>query len=223
MQVIANRNTSIIDKCISLRKTFDAADAGSKLYDINYNNKKAKVQDLWNQIDESIVSFWHDNTEPDPSPYKQVFIKLNDGTKEKHPIHYLRGTKQDFYDAYCIHPSTILLFREIDMKLPSYWYFDSKVPKYVKFIKKVEYTDCATHYNFKQMWECFVSMIKKLCYCGTKDCDYYDEVFDQCWCYECGECDMPNLLNFSFSQLLDRVCCEHENEFTWEKCICGKC
>ena len=62
MQVIANRNTSIIDKCIRLRNDFNAADNCIKLYDIDHNNKKSKVQDIWNQIDESIVSFWHDNT-----------------------------------------------------------------------------------------------------------------------------------------------------------------
>ena len=77
----------------------------------------------------------------------------------------------------------------------------------------VEYTNCTTHYNVKQMWECFVSMHKRLCYCGTTLIVKIMTKFDQRWCYECGERDIPNLLNVSFNQLFHRICCENENEF----------
>ena len=100
----ANReNKHLMDNCIKLRQQFntkmsDNNKTSIQLYNITYKNRKSKIIDLWNKIDSNIKIFWDENTEPDPSPYKQVFITLEDGSKVKHPIHYLRGSKTNFYN-----------------------------------------------------------------------------------------------------------------------------
>ena len=225
-------NSHLIANCVDLRKKFNQhiVDNNSnnkiRLYNVTYKNRKSKIIDLWNKVDNNIKLFWDENTEPDPSPYKQVFTTLEDGSKVKHPIHYLRGSKTSFYNSWCTNQNTIALFRETGLT-PCYNYFMGFKPNYVKLGSKFEYCICSKHYNFEQMWTAFCKVVKSLCKCNTEYCDNFDIENDECNCDDCQNCALRlGILDFDFGDICRHVLCPapiDSDGCWWSRCYNCTC
>ena len=65
-----------------------------------YNNRRTYTPRVHRDIDENIKQFYHDNSQPSPSPEQQVWIYNDNGKFYKHPKHYLYSTLSEFYTQW---------------------------------------------------------------------------------------------------------------------------
>ena len=97
-----------------------------------FRRKVPYVSHVHCEIDANIKQYYHDNSQPSPSPYQQIFIYNDDGTKFKQPKHYLYSTLSEFYNNWKHNINTTNLIEHLGASIPSKAHFAHQKPRYAK-------------------------------------------------------------------------------------------
>ena len=186
------------------------------------------------KVDNNIIKYWKENTSPDPSLHRQIylkdkykqFVKDNDGNKIKHSIHYANIRYKQLYKNWAKDETTISLFDDLGCIIPAFGIFLNRKPNYVKPGKKIQFAKCQYCFNFEQLWNVWKREIKNLCTCNTVVCDNFNNELNKCNdnCNDCHQCWFYNddKINIDYRNFpIHALCCQ--NAHPKQKCVDNDC
>ena len=214
-----------LQKCVSIKHNFNTTDT-SLLHDPMSANKGGVRREFSEQIDNDIISYWLENTTPDPNTAKVRVIRDKKGNRVEKRYHYCHKKYSDMYDEWVsLYKSKYGDYERV----PKLSYYMNLKPVWVYKAKSGDYSQCKKCYNFNSMTKALLRRLNKkgahlitsvLC----PNHDWYAMDCDECSCSECLSCaDTIAALKKSPLKLIQYLCCNNHSKYPDLNCVDGSC
>ena len=209
LSTLFNVHWNLADNAYKKREEYDA-------------NKTVKIFELDNvrsghpldaRISQYIHNFWDENTIKINSR-RHVYVQDSNGKKISSPIQLQVMTNDELYDILMTDTQHVDWFDRNEFDIPSFSYFVSQKPAYVKIDKKtVRYFLCRYCQNAKYLLQALQKLIQLNCICGTSECPKFvckcglqtssnTDIDFNCKCEcDCDSCSKCSILNKRFDNV----------------------
>ena len=181
-------------------------------------------------IYENAGYYWAMRCPPNPNRRKKhVIFSGRRGFKRYVPQQIQFATSKQIYEDWLLY---VVRFAGDDLKtdsagnkiLPSYQWFTSRRPPWIKKANKDDFSTCAEHTNMDWMIDALTNIARQpsLHLCGTSKCpNYKSQMGKKCTCDHCEMCCLKLFLRGTHTKRINEVCCDND-EYNYPKSECWK-